>query len=353
MCISSQLRRVALVALLAISAADPAGAAEPQRYRSVEAAVNQGVNAYRGGFYELAIDPLEFAARSDDFLARYYLARIYSDSSSVHTDHGRAYMLFLGLVDQFANIDPDDDPRVRFVANALTALAGYLRTGISAIGLKPAPDRAEVYLHHAATFFNDEDAQFQLARLILAERLDRPGAPRDVAREKLAVHWLSVLTTERRHAGAQALLAYLMWRGEHQPLIKKDPQRAVALVTVAAENAPLADRVWIDDYYQEIYCAVVAGGRKSPDGMVASFRHQYGQRDSSRFAGRERSALGGLQPEAERSCGNGEPLPPIRRVTRQGQEPPAQETKAPVARSGAVSPPALGLMGTGATMPGR
>jgi hypothetical protein len=342
----------AAAAVLLTSAVAGARAAEP-RYSSLEEAVKQGVNAYRGGFYELAIDPLEYGAARNDFLARYYLARIYSDNGSVHTDHARAYRLYQRLADEFGDIDPDDDRRKIFIAKSLTALAGYLRMGLSEIGLKPDPVRAQEYLHHAATFFDDEDAQFQLARQIFERGLQRGKSGRDPAGEKLATHWLAVLTTEKRHAGAQALLAYLMWRGEHQPLIAKDPQRAVALVTVAAENAPVADRIWIDDYYQEIYCAVVAGGRKSPDGMVASYRRQYGQHDNARLAGRERSALGALQPEAQRACGNGEPLPPVRRASaRQGQDAPPPSAL-PLARPAGTPSPTLGIMGTSSPAPVR
>lgn len=336
-----------MVAALCCASAATAGPGGDRRYRSVQDARDQGVSAFGNGYYEMAMDPLEYAARQNDFLAQYYLARIYSDNSTIRTDHGKAYLIYQRLADEYADIDPDDDRRAPFVAKALTSLAAYLRNGISDIGLNPDPARAAEYLHHAATFFNDEDAQFQLAKMIVEGSLRR-GVPRDGAREKLAIHWLSVLTTEKRHASAQALLAYLMWRGEHEPLVRKDPTRALALVTIAAENAPSADRVWIEDYYQEIYCGVSAGGRKKLDGMVASYRQQYGQQPGrGTLDRRERSALGGLQPETERACANGEPVPPVKRQASDG---PGVAKTAPV-REASQPPFALGTMSAGAESP--
>ncbi len=341
--------RIVIAAAAVLSLASVAAAAGTEnRYRSVQDARDQGVNALGNGYYEMALDPLEYAASRNDFLAQFYLARIYSDNSTTRTDHGKAYILYQRLADEYADVDPDDDRRSPFVAKALTALAGYLRSGLTEIGLVPNPARAAEYLHHAATFFNDEDAQFLLSKMILEDSL-RSGGPRDGTREKLAIHWLSVLTTAKRHASAQALLAYVMWRGEHEPLVRKDPQRALALVTIAAENAQTADRVWIEDYYQEIYCGVASGGRKKLDGMVASFRQQYGQPQAGRGVDRrERSALGGLQLEAERSCSNGEPVPPVKRQATQGQ--PGVATTAPV-REASQQPFALGTMAPG-PMPG-
>ena len=58
------------------------------------------LSAYNGGDYEIAIPALEFAAAQDEFMAEYYLARIYADNSSSHTDHAKAYMLFQRIADK-------------------------------------------------------------------------------------------------------------------------------------------------------------------------------------------------------------------------------------------------------------
>jgi len=256
------------------------------------------MSAFSGGYYEIAIPALEFAAAKDLFLAQFYLARLYADNSSAQTDHAKAYMLYQRIANDYADVDPDDDKRAPFVAKSLTALAAYVREGIREIGLKPDQPRAVEYLHHAATFFNDEDAQFELAKLYLKG----DGVPEDVARAK---HWLSVLT-QKGHAGAQAFLADIYWRGKYLP---KDENKALALITVAVENAPASERIWIEDIYQNIFCGSSVGIRKQAEGVVAVWRKQYGRMSESH----DRSGLGGLVPKAERSCSNGEQVAPLRR----------------------------------------
>src|SRR5581483_6029927 len=146
-------------------------------------------------------------------------------------------------------------------AKALTALAGYLREGVKEIGVAPDPERAVDYLNHAATFFGDKDAQFELAKVYLSG----DGSGEDVKR---GMHYLSVLT-EESYPAAQALLADLLWRGRY---VKKDERRALALITMAAQNAPQHERIWIEDIYQNIYCGTSTGTRKQADGIVAVWR---------------------------------------------------------------------------------
>ena len=236
----------ALAALIVAGTAAGAWAGGSVKYTSPQAAFEQGLGAYKSGYYEIAIPALEEAAAKgpelNRFFAEFYLARIYSDNAGALTDHAKAYLLFQKLADENADVDPDDGQRAPFVAKALSALAGYLRGGVRAIGVKPDPERAVDYLHHAATFFGDKDAQFELAKIYLA---GTTGA--DVRR---GMHFLSVLT-EEGYPAAQALLADLLWRGRY---IKKDEKRALALITMAVENAPAHERIWIEDIYQNVFC---------------------------------------------------------------------------------------------------
>ena len=96
---------------------------ETVTFSSVSEAVKKGINAYQGGYYEIAIPALEYAANKKNFMAEYYLARIYSENSAPHTDHPRAYNLFQSIADEYADGDPDDDPHAPYVGKSLTALA--------------------------------------------------------------------------------------------------------------------------------------------------------------------------------------------------------------------------------------
>ena len=108
-------------------------------------------------------------------------------------------------------------------------------------------------MKHAATFFNDEDAQFELAKLYLTGE----GIAPDPAQ---ALHYLSVLTTERKHPGAQAFLADLYWRGGP---VRRDPLTALALIAVAVENAPEFG-TGLDRRHLPEHLLQRVGGRPSP-----------------------------------------------------------------------------------------
>ncbi|MGE0854509.1 MAG: tetratricopeptide repeat protein [Hyphomicrobiaceae bacterium] len=311
-----------------LSAAVPAsaGAAAPE-FRSPADALSQGIGAYQGGYYEMAIPALEAAAAANLFDAQYYLARIYSDNQGAQTDHAKAYLLYQKIANDYADVDPDDDRRAPFVAKALTALAGYVRRGLPEISLSPDPERAAEYLHHAALFFNDEDAQFELAKL----QLRGEGVPSDVARGK---HWLATLS-QKGHAGAQAFLADLYWRGMFMP---RDQVRALALISVAVKNAPLGERVWIEDTYQNIYCGAPEGVRKQVGGMVAEWDSRYGRRLSSE----ERFGFF-LDGRATRTCSNGEVVP----LDQQGgatSTPAGSAVMPPATNGGPSSLPADGMI---------
>src|SRR5262245_13566794 len=309
LCAMRTFSGVVMAALIAAAGAVCAG--EPVRYASPQAAFEQGLGAYKASYYEIAIPALEEAAANgaelNRFFAEFYLARIYSDNDSPFTDHGKAYILFQKFADANADVDPDDGQRAPFVAKALAALEGYLRNGITEIGLQPDPDRAVDYLQHAATFFGDKEAQFELAKVYLGGH----GTAEDVKR---GMHYLSVLT-EEGYPGAQAYLADLYWRGRY---VKKDERRALALIRMAVENAPRHERIWIEDIYQNIYCGASQGTRQQADGIVARWRKSLAHPSPAQ----DRRRVGAeLQPQ--RACGNGEGVDIDRGASRAKETAPA------------------------------
>ena len=98
------------------------------------------------------------------FVAEFYLARIYAADAGPAKDPAKAFVLYRKLADENLTIDPLASQRAPFVAKALIALAGYMRAGVKEIDLAPNPRRSADYLHHAAVFFGDRDAQLELAR---------------------------------------------------------------------------------------------------------------------------------------------------------------------------------------------
>jgi len=290
--IFEQIVRVFVVGLLLCLGSVGASAAAA-KYRSAQDALDQGIGAFNGGYYEIAIPALEYAADAHLFLAPYYLARIYSDNNGARTDHAKAYELYLKIAEEHTDVDPDDDQRAPYVAKAMTRIAGYLLNGLPEVNLKPNSKIAMEYLREAAQFFRDEDAQFELAKLYM----HGDGIESDVPYAK---HWLSVLS-QKGHSGAQAFLADLLWRGKYMPA---DPVKALALISVAVANSPAYERVWIEDIYQIIYCGAAHGIRKQATGIVADWRTRYGRKPDTQ----DDSGLGSLNMQATRTCGNGEPV---------------------------------------------
>ncbi len=334
------LRVGAVALLLALSAqATLARDGRTPHFASADDAYRQALGSWRGGYVEQAIPAFRFAAGKGNFLAKFYLARILSDSGTPYTDHPAAYRIYNEMARAYINVDPDDDRRAPFVARALSALARYVKDGLPEIGVKPDPARAAEFLRHAAQFFNDEDAQFELAKLYLTGE----GVPKD---PQVAMHWLSV-PTQRGHAGAQAFLADIYWRGlqwrdagGRKHVIRRDPLRAFALISVAVEHAPDRDRIWIEDIYQNIFCGASSGTRFQAQGMVADWRKKYGRNLPQPSVG-----IGPLAPKAVRSCSNGESVPPP--LVRYEEASPMRPAAGPRVMQGGML--GNGVMGVGAS----
>ena len=296
-------RRLGLSAMSVAAAAfilwtGGAAAQQAATSASAQAAIERGLGAYQTGSREAAIAALSEAASRGDpsvrFAAEFYLARIYAENIAAGADQTKAFVLFRKLADENLDVDPETNKRAPFVAKALIALAGYVRTGLRDIDLAPNPGRATEYLHHAAVFFGDRDAQFELARIYLSGDASADDAKR-------GLHYLAALT-EESHAPAQALLAELFWRGRY---VKKDDRRALALVTMAAENAPSHERIWIDDTYATIFCATTETARAAAEPLVARWRRMF----THPAAGPDAAVRVAAAPRAlvpERQCASGE-----------------------------------------------
>lgn len=282
------------VVLAGLAAAAPIGRARADG--PAQAAFERGLEAYRAGQIDRAIPALSEAATAGSerarFFAEFYLARIYSESAGGIASHPKAFMLFRKIADENAEIDPGESDRAPFVAKALVALAAYTRTGLREMDLPPNPRRAADYLYHAATYFGDRDAQIELAKVYLSGEPSRD----DVRR---AMHYLSTLSEESNPA-AQALLGEQFWRGRH---VRKDAERALALMTMAVENAPLHERMWIEESYHSIFCASSAETRKGAEAFISRWRTFF-SRPTQHPA--DRLGLGSRELLPDRQCANGE-----------------------------------------------
>ena len=296
-------RSIAIVAgmTVVIAATARVHASDEIRFSSAREAFEQGVGAYHAGQYGLAIPALKAAAKQRVFFAPFYLARIFASNHPIYGDHARAYRLFATIVEEYGHrIDPDDFRRAPTVAKSLTAMARYVQNGVPELGLEPDLKRAIELYRYAAQFFNEEDAQFELAKLQLVGE----GLRED---RRTALYWLQQLV-RRGHSGAQAFFADLLWRGKY---VDRNPGEALALITLARRNAPPHEAIWIDDIYQQIFCGLSRDTRKQALGYVAGWEDKFGRRK------RGRPGSNGLRLQGpERTCANGEPVKSLENSTR-------------------------------------
>ncbi len=290
--------------------------ADQVAFRSSDDAMKQGISAFNGGYYELALPAFEALEATKPRIARFYEARIYGDNDGAYTDHGKAFRLYKELADELKDIDPDDEDLAPIAAKSLTAVSMYLRNGIKDAGIRPNIELADLDLQRAALTFNDEDAQFELAKVLLrGEGPEIAGYEDPASKIENGRHWLSRLS-RAGHPGAQAFLADLLWRGK---FVQKDQAAALNLIDVAVSNAPPNERVWIEDIYQNIFCNAGEGVRQQATGRVAEWHNRYGRRPIVRD---DRDGLDELNAEPIRTCANGELVRPMTAISAPAAVPP-------------------------------
>lgn len=199
-------------------------------------AMRSATEALKTGEKSRAVTSLQYAAEHGHGFALWKLGRMYAEGDGVTRDDYRAFEYFQKFADSHADENPAI-PRARFVANAFVALGQYYLEGIPNTAVTQSPELARRMFAHAASYFGDPEAQFQLASLYL----DGNGVDRE---PKRAVPWL-VLAANKGHYKSQALLGRILFNGEHG--IR---QRASGLMwlTVACDG-PGAKEPWIAQLY--------------------------------------------------------------------------------------------------------
>ena len=227
------------------------------KFASPLEAYRQGKAAYDEGWYELALPALRFAAKRGVFGARLKLAKMCELGLGMPKDPVVAFDLYKNIAEKNWNIS-SFHPAAPFIGQALASLGIYYLKGVDEIGLKPNARRAAVYFTHASQFFGNPRAQYQLAKLYLSGR----GVKKN---PKRAIAWLKN-ASNKRYAPAQALLGQILWEGT---LVPKSQIKALALLTMAQENAGLQDSEWINGLYKTIVAASDLKTRKGAKTAVA------------------------------------------------------------------------------------
>ena len=247
--------KLALGAVAALMMMSPVavGADSPPPYASATDAYRQGVSTIKAGKVSAALPALEYAAKHGVLGAELKLARIYSAGrDDVAEDDAKAFTYYRAIADQYADINPSS-PVAPYVGEAFVALGQYHLDGIAAMPLAANAAYAADLFRHAASYFGNADAQYDLALLYLKGE----GVEKDVG---LAVNWLA-MAAKKQHVAAQATLGEILWRGTE---VRQREARGLALITLAHENAKASGKEpkWVGDLYAEAFAKSDAATRK-------------------------------------------------------------------------------------------
>jgi TPR repeat protein len=199
-------------------------------------AFRSGTQMLRDGRTVQGVTALEYAAGQGVPAAMWKLGRIYADGDGVEQDRMRSFEHFRNLTRAHANVPPGT-AHASFVANAFVTLGHFYLEGISDSDVKADAEMAYRMFRHAASYFGDLEAQYQVGRMYFRGQ----GVPKNGLQ---AARWLQ-LAADRGHRGAQALLGGMLFKGTDVP---RQAARGLFWLTVAKDGAR-TDEKWIIDTY--------------------------------------------------------------------------------------------------------
>lgn len=246
---SSMLQRIVKAGpvfgvLIGIALAGPAGAfdGQPTPHKTIGPddispmeALRAGARQYYSGDKAAALGSLQYAAENGEPMAAWKLGEMYAKGDGVQEDDLMAFKYYSQIVREHGE-DRPDAPDAPFVSSAFVALGSYYLNGID--GTVPRSEsRARQIFTHAASYFGDADAQYELGRMYQDSNY------------RMAVRWYN-LAALKGHVGAQARLGETLYA-----LGSSDKKKARGLMwmTVARQQAQGADAVWINTMHEQYF----------------------------------------------------------------------------------------------------
>lgn len=214
--------------LFAVLAGSPAVAFDPLKvFKSNEnplAIMKFGFKAYKDGRKDEAAGAFRYAATKNQLAAKWKLGRMYADGDGVPHNDLSAFKIYREIADSYSEIRPRRQDRA-YVANAVVAVAGYFRRGITGTQIKPDIYQAVDYYFRAAALYGNRNAQYQLGRIYLNGEL---GKPQPVQ----AARWLRA-ASKKNHPAAQAVLGKMLFEGTG---VRRRRIQGLVLMTLAVGN---------------------------------------------------------------------------------------------------------------------
>src|SRR5271166_5257549 len=182
---------------------------------------------------------LSEAAGQGDIAARVEIGRRSAQGRGMDKDEASAAAYFRGIISEYENISARDK-RSPHVAAAFLEMARLYKTGVPEANIAANSAQAFSLIHHAASYFGDPIAQFELARLLMSGE----GVTKNT---RAAAQWL-LSASRKGYAPAQALLGNLLWRGGDG--VKRVAGDGLGLLAIAHRNALGDDKVWVSKMFE-------------------------------------------------------------------------------------------------------
>jgi TPR repeat protein len=255
----TKLSGIVLGAALAVLATAPVALAlDPNASVSKSAGpfdlFRHGFKAYREGKKEEAVEAYRYAAELGHTGSRWALATMYADGDGVVKNDFEAFKIYTEIASQ--GVEPGSNDTGFFV-NALKALAGYYYRGIPESPVHPDLSTARQLYFQAASTFGDAEAQFRLAKMLLAGE----GGEVNI---KQAKKWLNHARREG-HPGAMAVFGNVLFQ-EGQTV------RGLAYMTAALDTCTSADREWLQPLQEQAFSIVSEDERRTALALAVNIR---------------------------------------------------------------------------------
>jgi len=198
-------------------------------------ALRAGARQYYSGNKAAALNSLQYAAENGQPMAAWKLGEMYAKGDGVKEDDLKAFEYYSQIVREHGD-DRPDAPDAPFVSSAFVALGSYYLNGID--GAVPKNEaRARQVFTHAASYFGDAAAQYELGRMYQG------------GNNRMAVRWYN-LAALKGHVGAQARLGETLFG-----LGSSDKKKARGLMwmTVARQQAQGAEASWINTMHEQYF----------------------------------------------------------------------------------------------------
>ena len=230
-----------------IDAAEPVGISSPSRPMASGLAPETAADAALS--LAKASDPasvepldanllaLQAAADAGQPIALWRLGTMYESGEGVKKDDVRAFDYFSRIANENASTPPSS-LEASIVARSFVKVGEYYREGLPDAGIQADSTRSVNLLMHAATYFGDADAQYEVGELYLGGEV--------LSKSTLqGARWLS-LAARKGHVPAQAKLGDLLFNGDGEAL-PAQPVEGLMWLTIAHNNAASRDADWVDD----------------------------------------------------------------------------------------------------------